>query len=35
MERFEEEKTTYEREIGETQQTIAALLEHMQKTMVR
>jgi intraflagellar transport protein 74 len=35
MERFEEEKTTYEREIAETQGTIAALLEHMQKTMVR
>ena len=35
MERFEEEKTTYEREISETQGTIAALLEHMQKTMIR
>lgn len=35
MERFEEEKTTYEREIAETQGIIAALLEHMQKTMVR
>lgn len=35
MERFEEDKTTYEREIGEHQQIIAALLEHMQKTMIR
>jgi intraflagellar transport protein 74 len=34
-ERFEEDKTTYEREIGEHQAVIAALLEHMQKTMVR
>lgn len=35
MERFEEDKTTYERDIGEHQLTIAALLEHMQKTMLR
>ena len=35
MERFEEEKTTYEGQIGEYQSTIAALLEHMQRTMVR
>jgi hypothetical protein len=35
MERFEEEKTQYESQIGETQSIIAALLEHMQKTMLR
>jgi len=35
MERFEEEKTQYEREIAETQTTVSLLLEHMQKTMVR
>ncbi len=35
MERFEEEKVDYEKQIGDHQTTIAALLEHMQKTMVR
>jgi len=35
MERFEEEKVTYEKEIGDTQSIVAALLEHMQKTMTR
>lgn len=35
MEHFEDEKTTYESQISDHQQTIAALLEHMQKTMVR
>lgn len=35
MEKFEEEKVTYEREISQHQQTIAALLEHMQKNMAR
>ena len=35
MERFEEEKTQYEGQINDHQTTIAVLLEHMQKTMVR
>jgi len=35
MEKFEEEKVTYEQQIGTHQQTIAALLEHMQKQMAR
>lgn len=35
MEKFEEEKTTYEQQIGGHQHTISALLEHMQTTMVR
>jgi hypothetical protein len=35
MERFEEEKTQYEGQINDHQTTIALLLEHMQKTMVR
>lgn len=35
MEKFEEEKTTYEGQIQGHQTTIAALLEHMQKTMIR
>ena len=35
MEQFEEEKTTYEKQITDHQTTIAALLEHMQKTMLR
>lgn len=35
MERFEEEKTTYEGQISEHQSVVAALLEHMQKTMLR
>ena len=35
MEKFEEEKTTYEGQINEHQTTIAALLEHMQRTMIR
>lgn len=35
MHSFEEEKTTYEQQIQIHQQTIAALLEHMQKNMAR
>ena len=35
MEKFEEEKTQYEQEIAQHQSTIAALLEHMSKTMAR
>lgn len=35
MEKFEEEKIGYEKEISEHQSTIAALLEHMQKNMSR
>jgi intraflagellar transport protein 74 len=35
MEKFEEDKTTYEGQINEHQTTIAALLEHMQRTMIR
>lgn len=35
MEKFEEEKTTYENEISELQHNIAALLEHMAKHMKR
>ena len=33
MEKFEEEKTTYEKEIGQHQTMIAALLEHINKEM--
>lgn len=35
MEKFEEEKVTYEGQIGTHQQTIAALLAHMQQNMIR
>ena len=35
MEKFEEDKQTYEREISEHQKVIALLLEHMQQNMVR
>jgi len=35
MEKFEEEKVTYEGQINNHQVTIAALLEHMQKNMAR
>ena len=35
MEKFEEEKVQYERDINTHQQTIAALLEHMTKNMAR
>ena len=35
MEKFEEEKTTYEQQIGGHQHTISALLEHMQTNMAR
>ena len=34
-EHFEQEKTQYEKEIKDSQEHIAALLEHMQKTMAR
>ena len=35
MEKFEEEKTNYENEITQHQQTIEALLDHMSKNMQR
>ena len=35
MEKFEQEKVLYEGQITDYQQTIAALLEHMQKNMAR
>ena len=35
MNSFEDEKITYEQQIAMHQQTIAALLEHMQKNMAR
>lgn len=35
MEKFEDEKVTYESQISTHQITIAALLEHMSKNMAR
>ena len=35
MEKFEEEKVSYEKDINYHQKTIASLLEHMQKDVIR
>lgn len=35
MEKFEQEKQEYEKEISDSQNLIAQLLEHMQKTLAR
>ena len=35
MEKYEQDKTTYSEQLTTTQETICALLEHMQKNLAR